>query len=476
MKRLLASLVVLAGTASVACYQDDALQNPPAIAPTKVYLTDSPFPFDAVTSVNLYVTKIEGSTGSDTWVTIATPNKSFDLLTLQQGATAFVGQSAIDAGKYVAIRMTIDADQSSIKLKNDTTALVVWPPPGHGLIVFYASVESSLAIPSTGGEIVLDFDVGRTFQYNLYGAHDFQVALGPGSALRAVNSATTGAIAGHVTLIQNGSSAPVPNADVLVFNGYSTLPVATGRTDPSGAYKVGFLPAGSYSVSIEQPSLPWLAAVTTPSVTVTIGATSNLSVVLPTAGGGTSFLRVTGPDSVGTYGSVLLHASVGDSSGHPIANPNVTWFTRDPAIATVAPDTPSVADSLSNAIVGGGVSAGTTWIVATSGTLMDSILMHVIAPGPPPAGIASVTLSPPSLNIAVNDSVYFVATLKDSSGNVVPTGTLYWSILPGQDSTVADVFVFGLQALVRGRRAGSTIWRATEPIHGAHADASITVH
>ena len=476
MKRLLAAFLVLSGSMGVACYRDDALQSPSAIAPTKVFLTDSPFPFDAVSSVNLYVTKIEGSIGLDTFVTIATPNKAFDLLTLQQGATAFVGQNAIEAGKYVAIRMTIDVDQSSIKLKGDTTALVVWPSPGHGQIVFYATVEPSLAIPSTGGEIVLDFDVGRTFQYNLYGGHDFRVIIGT-PVLRAVNSATTGAIAGHVSLMQNGASVPVPNADVSVFNAYSpTLPVATGRTDSNGAYKVAFLPPGSYSVSIEQPSFSWLASVTTSSVAVTIGETSDLSVVLPTAGGGTSFLHVTGPDSVGTYGSVLLHASVGDSSGHPIANPNVTWFSRDDTIATVAPDTPSVADSLSNAIVGGGPNPGTTWIVATSGTLMDSLLMHVIAPGPPPAGVASVTLSPASLNIAVNDSVYFLATLRDSSGNVVPTGTLYWSIVPGQDSTVVDVFAFGLQALVRGRRAGSTIWRATEPIHGAHVDAAMTVH
>ncbi len=122
---------------------------------------------------------------------------------------------------------------------------------------------------------------------------------------------------------------------------------------------------------------------------------------------------------------------------------------------------------------------GTTWIVATSGTLADSIQMRVFAPPPPPpppAGVATVTLSPASLNIAVNDSVYFVATLKDSSGNLVSNGTVFWSILPGQDSTVVDVFSYGLQALIRARKPGNTIVRATEPINGAHADGAITVH
>lgn len=462
----------------VGCYQDDVL-HPAAIAPTKVFLTDSPFPFDTVGSVNIYVTKIEASTGLDTtdqtgsWVTIATPNKSFDLLTLQQGDTAFVGQGMLDAGKYAAIRMTIDVDQSSIKYEDGTNAVVQWPYPGHGPIVLYAVVERPLSVAATGTVIVIDFDVGRTFLYNLYGGHDFVMVQG---TLRAVNSAVSGTIAGIVTRSQDGGFVPVSNADVFVYGGNPNLPIATGRTATFGDYHVGFLGAGTYTVRIEQPSMPWLAAVTTSNVQVAAGAVESLSVVLPPAGTGGSFIHVTGPDSVGVYGAIILHASVGDSNGVPEANPNVTWFTRDPSIALVSPDTPSVADSLGNAIVGG-VSVGTTWIVATSGPLADSLSIKVISPAPPPPGVATVTIAPPSLpNLVVNDSVYLVATLRDSSGNVVSNGTVYWSIVPGQDSTVVDVFSYGLQALVRARRSGSTTVRAIEPIHGAHADAAITVH
>jgi Domain of unknown function (DUF4382) len=99
MKRLFATLLVLAGTATVACYTDDTLAHPAAIAPTRVYITDDPFPFDRVSSVNIYVTRIEANPVLDTngtganWVTIATPNKSFELLTLQQGDSAFVGRA-----------------------------------------------------------------------------------------------------------------------------------------------------------------------------------------------------------------------------------------------------------------------------------------------------------------------------------------------------------------------------------------------
>src|SRR5215471_2100145 len=160
MKRLLATILVLAGTAAVACYKDDTLLRGPAISPTKVFLTDDPFPYDTAQTVNIFVTKIEGSTGRDTtgtgtWATIASPNKLFDLLTLQQGDTAFVGQSVIDAGKYVSIRMTIDADQSSIKYRDGTNAVVQWAYPGHGLIVLYAVVETPLSVSATGTTIVI---------------------------------------------------------------------------------------------------------------------------------------------------------------------------------------------------------------------------------------------------------------------------------------------------------------------------------
>ncbi len=482
MKRLFATFLVLAGTVGVACYKDDALLHGPAISPTKVFLTDDPFPYDTAQSVNIFVTKIEGSTGHDTsgtgtWATIATPNKSFDLLTLQQGDTAFVGQSVIDAGKYVSIRMTMDIDQSSIKFRDGTTAAVQWQYPGHGLLVLYALVETPVAVSATGTTIVIDFDVGRTFSYNS-ATHGFFMY--PGT-LRAMNSAITGAIAGHVTQMDSGNAAPVPNADVSVFyNGSTALPIATGKTDASGAYKVGFLGAGSYRVLIQHPKYPWLSSVATTNVNVSAGATSTVDAVLPPLGTGTSFLSVTGPDSVSALGGVVrLYAVVFDSHGAPVPNPSVTWISRDSTIALAQADTPSVVDSVSREFVAG-VNVGTTWIVATSGTLADSIQMRVIAPPPPPpppAAVASVTLTPASWNITLSqDSVYFVATLKDSSGNVVSNGTVYWSILPGQDSTVVDIFSYGLQALIRARRTGNTIVRATEPINGAHADGPITVH
>jgi len=59
----------------------------------KVLLTDDPFPFDSVQSVQVYIVSIAVSTHPDTgtsadsmhWATVAAPHRQVDLLTLQQG-------------------------------------------------------------------------------------------------------------------------------------------------------------------------------------------------------------------------------------------------------------------------------------------------------------------------------------------------------------------------------------------------------
>jgi len=66
-KRLIHS--VLAAVALVGlggCYQDDSSGPPRGRPLVRVSLTDAPFPYDSVTSVNIYVVRIEASTQLDT--------------------------------------------------------------------------------------------------------------------------------------------------------------------------------------------------------------------------------------------------------------------------------------------------------------------------------------------------------------------------------------------------------------------------
>ena len=472
MKRLYIAATAL-GIIGVACYQDDALHTA-AIAPTKILLTDDPFPFDSVSSVNVFVTRIEASpidtaladraAGRATWVEIAAPKRVFDLLTLQQGTTAFLGEGPLNAGRYTAIRMTIDVDASSITYSDGSPAVIVWPSPGHGELVLYAWVEQPLAVSGTGAEIVIDFDVGRSFQYRLFGNRDFVFE----TRLRAVNVAATGAIEGSVTRGDGAAPQPVQNANVTVYDGESFSPVvvATGRTDAQGHYKIAFLRAGSYLVTFEQPDIPALAPIMVPIVSVSAGAVTPLSAVLELAGAGGEFLRVSGASSVGVGGTIVLRAAVGDSNGDPIANPTISWFSRDSSIALLVDS--SYADTLQFVL---GLREGNAWIVARSGLLADSALIEVLAQtnGNP---VASVTVTPPSLNLVVGDSTFLHAELRDAAGNVLTNRPISW--FPADSSGVVDLLVnVGSTAVLKARHSGSIVISAVS--EGKTGSATVTV-
>src|SRR5205823_479982 len=141
-----------------ACYQDDTTPNsPPVLRPRiTVRLTDAPFPYDSLHSVNIYVVRIEANTAQDTsvdgqWVHITQPRKSFDLLALQQGTTALLGEGEMPAGQYHAVRMTIDTTQSLITWNDSaqTPAQVNW----HGWSTIYAFVEYPVSVATQGADV-----------------------------------------------------------------------------------------------------------------------------------------------------------------------------------------------------------------------------------------------------------------------------------------------------------------------------------
>src|SRR5438105_3304124 len=454
-----------------ACYKDDATGTINHGKPmAKVLLTDAPFPFDSVASVTGYGVRIEASTATDTtgggdWVVITEPRKAFNLLTLQQGGTALVGEGELPAGQYHAIRMTIDTSQSSIAWNNGSKAALNWNNySGSNEEALYALVEYPVNMPTDGADIVIDFDVGRSFLYNFRGTNEFTLA----PQLRAINSAATGAIAGTVTSDYTGQTRPIPNANVTVCGGSSSCNppyyiVATGRSEAAGHYKVAFLRTGSYTVRFEQPDYPFLAAVTTTSVQVRVGQTTDLSASLPQAGSGGAYIHISGPSSVGVGGNIYLHAAVGDSNGNPVYTAKVAWASSDSSVATF------VSTNDSAAAVVQGRQAGIATISASTGGLTDTHTVQVIALGP----VASVTVSPDSARVTVGDSgVFLQAVVRDSAGNVLNRGASFYS----PDSLVLDVPPCGDCGGERsyGRAPGVGTVFATRD--GKTGHATITVH
>ena len=336
---LLATVLLTGG----GCYQDDGGPSAPNKKPVaKVLLTDAPFPYDSVASVNVYVVSVAASTDPDTtgdagWETIAEPRRVFDLLSLQQGTTALLGEGQLSGRLYRAIRVIIDAGASSVVWKDGSPAQVNWPYPGSGQVALHAQVEEPLALITDESqlEIVIEWDVGRSFLYNYFDSTGTFTLI---PWLRAVHKAFTGTLAGTVTSDYSGSTQPIANANVSVYGGdpnrsSTWYVVATGRSDAAGFYRVAFLGSGTYIVRVEQPEYPFLRASITPAVEIVAGDTTHVAVSLTEAGGGGAYLQITtSTTSVGVGGRITLLAAVGDANGDPVPNPSVSWTSSDPEI------------------------------------------------------------------------------------------------------------------------------------------------
>jgi len=261
MSRLSFALFAVA-TVAAACYQDEALPASPLAAGAKatVFLTDAPFPFDSVESVQVYIVSIAVSTHPDTgtsadsmhWVTVASPHRQIDLLTLQQGLTDSLGIGQVTADQYKAVQLTLNVDSSAgIRFKNGSQAVVHWNGPGlqsYGLFV-----QAPISIPDTGAAIVIDFDVARSFPFNNRGDGAFDFF----ASMRAVNRAATGSIAGTVQhdASVGGSSGPVVDATVSAWTGGPSnwFVLSTGKTDGAGHYRIAYLLPGTYMISVDPP-------------------------------------------------------------------------------------------------------------------------------------------------------------------------------------------------------------------------------
>jgi hypothetical protein len=479
MSRWRTLVLVLAVGSGIACYQDDSLTaGPQNRSLARVLLTDAPFPYDSIASVDVFVVRIEASVSFDTtgggdWILITAPRRRFNLLALQQGTTALLGEGELETGQYQAVRMVINTDSSAIHWANGSEAQVNWQNfTGTEELALHALVESPVPVVAAaraedlGAEIVLDFDVGRSFLFDFFGTREFTFL----PWIRAVHTSITGTIAGTVTSTHTGVSAPLRNANVTLFRGDSLLPLelrtiaATGRTDANGQYRVAFLRAGAYIVRIEQPELPFLAAVESPGVVVTAGQVTAHAVVLPEAGAGGSYIHVSGPASVGVGGTIVLQAAVGDDNGEPVVSPSITWSITDTGIVALR-------DSSGAALVTG-KRPGAALVIAASGALRDTARVEVIGSTAP---VATVTLSPATRSLVASDSLQsfgmFTAVLRDSLGNQLVNRAISWST---SDAAVVEIVTnYDAVVWVRALRAGSAVVRAAS--EGKTGQGSVTV-
>ena len=375
MSRL--AFALLAVVTLAACYKDDSNGPTRGKPMAKILLTDAPFPFDSVQSVNVYIVSIAVSTHPDTgtsadsmqWVTVAAPHRQIDLLTLQQGLTDSLGIGEVTADQYKAVLVTINVDSSAgIRFKNRSQAAVRWN--GSGQESYGVFVQAPVSVPDTGAVIVIDFDVGRSFVYNQLGDGAFDFF----PWIRAVNRGATGDIAGTVTRDSStGATGPVANATVSAWGGGPSnwYVLSTGKTDAAGHYRLAYLLPGTYIVGVDPPVGTSVAAALDSNVAVNQGVETTHNVTLSAFHGS---ILINGASSMLNNHTNRIEAFVINAQHQQDTLAVVAWQDLDTAIVSLATyvDSTHVARVTSKAV-------GTGRIVATSGAFADTLVIHVAA-------------------------------------------------------------------------------------------------
>ena len=255
---ILAATVVAALT-TAGCSDSGTTANP--TGQVNVQLTDAPFPFAQVKSVDIFVVRIDGKVAetdsaedadesdSTGWKTLVSPNASINLLNLTNGKTANLGAATLPAGTYRGFRMIIDTDKSSITLNDGSKPNVKWPSAGKNGIKI---VLDEPVVVSGTQTLLVDFDLGRSFR--MRGNSISQNGLLFKPVIRATSQQSTGSLAGSVhadtptgaaiagatiEVLKNGSSSNDTDGDDIV---------RSGMTDASGSFMLSFLRPGTYVV------------------------------------------------------------------------------------------------------------------------------------------------------------------------------------------------------------------------------------
>lgn len=398
---VLATLALAAATLPVACSDSGLSGLNDGTGRLVVKLTDAPFLSDSVASVDVFVVRVDGRVGSTDdadadanlqsgtaagWHTLAEPNALYDLLTLQNGATATLGSATLTAGTYNGFRFIIDPNQSSITLKNGkkltntsspsvtfpsasrtgikivlskpveivggatTTFLIdfdvnnsfvmrgnsidqnglLFKPVIKGTITDAATVNATVRLANSTA-VSLDFLQGTTA---LSGGSN--LAFGASSACSSVNAATP-----NLNVVQTGTTTPLPGFTPTLEVGKSYSVIAY----PNAASVIQFatLPnlftpvagqaglrvfnattiAAAFDVFVTAPG----ATLTTPTVANVLSGASSAFVSVPAGG---SQIRLT---AVGTTTPVLLDFGTQTFT----AGQNVTLVIAPPAAGQTAP-------------------------------------------------------------------------------------------------------------------------------------------
>lgn len=189
-------------------------------------------PGDGVQALSLAIQKVELS-GPQGWVTVASPNASFSLVSLVDGSSAALATGGnLPGGAYTSLRLTLGPGSTAQLAGGNALALA---PVAQAFII---PCNLTIGSNSNGADLTLIVDPGRSVQ-----PKGSTLVFAP--ELRAVDRIASGSITGKFT---DSSGQPIVGALVTAqyFQGFGE-PVIQRRTltHTDGSYSVDLLPFGT---------------------------------------------------------------------------------------------------------------------------------------------------------------------------------------------------------------------------------------
>jgi hypothetical protein len=256
MKRLLAAFVL--PLAIAACTEGTGTQS--GTAHLRVQLTDAPsVAFDSAVVYIGTVTLIpvEGSP-----IVITDAGGRFDLLQLQNGVTAELGNADIPAGDYSELRLVVDSAVVGLTppqaFTDGTTYRSLKVPSGaqSGIKVKLRSTDAGTPVSHvtiTPGETILVVDIDVSQNFKIQGNPNTPAGLRSvlfTPVVRAVVRNVAGTITGTVTSETDG--APLQGLTVrATLQGTDPAVEVTAETAEDGTYLLPYLAPGIYDVQVD---------------------------------------------------------------------------------------------------------------------------------------------------------------------------------------------------------------------------------
>lgn len=256
-------------------------------------------------------------------------------------------------------------------------------------------------------------------------------ALGPGSSV--ISAISDGASASISFIV-----APVPISRISISRDTATIAAATTlQLTATALDSAGHVLSGR--------TINWATADTAVATVNSSGLVSGIApgtaIIAASSEGKLATMRLTvTPAAIAsidvtpstttiTEGTTTqFRATAKDAAGHVLTGRKLTWTSSDASVATI--DSTGLARA---------IAPGATNIMVTGGNVFGGAALIVRA-----VVVGSVTLSPDSAALAVQDTIRFTATVKDTAGKVVNKAVTWATV----DATIATVNSSGLVTAV----------------------------